>query len=408
VIDSRELNQKILNHELVSIRADILIVNASLLLKNHFLLIKNKRIFKILSESEYFQNFTKVSYYYQKNSVISTGFVNCHTHIELSFFNQKPDHTSFTEWISSIVADRNNYSIKEQKTAGFKAIENTMNHGTIAFGDISNSGILIKECLEKYPHIKHFIEVLSLQESRADKTYADCIEKFADLLENENVSLSPHAIYSVSKTLLSKLKNKNRLQSIHVDESESERQFLNQLTGEIRSFLETINVWDHSFNAYDSSPYAYIDQFGYLENCLLVHNLQLSNNDIKLLKVKKSKIVVCPRSNMYLHHKLPNISLMLKEGLEPALGTDSLASCDDLSILNEMKFLRYNYPELLNEEIYRMGTEYGAKHLSFNDLGSIELGKKAICNYFTFEVLSADPLSDLLNKDYLSLTVFGI
>lgn len=59
------------------------------------------------------------------------------------------------------------------------------------------------------------------------------------------------------------------------------------------------------------------------------------------------------------------------------LGTDSLASNDQLSILAEIKTLQQNFKDIALETLLKWATSNGAKALQMNDkLGSFEKGKQ--------------------------------
>jgi cytosine/adenosine deaminase-related metal-dependent hydrolase len=59
------------------------------------------------------------------------------------------------------------------------------------------------------------------------------------------------------------------------------------------------------------------------------------------------------------------------------LGTDSLASNWSLNILDEIKAIRKNFPEILLQEMLQWATINGARALQMDDeLGSFEKGKR--------------------------------
>jgi 5-methylthioadenosine/S-adenosylhomocysteine deaminase len=61
-----------------------------------------------------------------------------------------------------------------------------------------------------------------------------------------------------------------------------------------------------------------------------------------------------------------------------ALGTDSLASVDDLNMFHEMHAVRQLAPEVPARQILRSATLEGANTLGFGpELGSLEPGKRA-------------------------------
>ena len=69
--------------------------------------------------------------------------------------------------------------------------------------------------------------------------------------------------------------------------------------------------------------------------------------------------------------------MLVEEGCEIVIGTDSLASNASLSILEELKTLQYHFPDLSLEDLVRWGTDNGARALGKEDsFGRIVPGKK--------------------------------
>ena len=79
---------------------------------------------------------------------------------------------------------------------------------------------------------------------------------------------------------------------------------------------------------------------------------------------------LCPRSNRYISRLEPPVELLRRNGLNICLGTDSLASNDRLSVLEEMKLLSgVPLPELLG-----WATAGGASALGMDDMGRVAVG----------------------------------
>ena len=112
---------------------------------------------------------------------------------------------------------------------------------------------------------------------------------------------------------------------------------------------------------------------------LLVHNTFTEDSDIQRAGNYNGDVfwVFCPNANLYIENKLPDIPLFVKENQNIALGTDSLASNHQLSILEEMKTITKHFPEVSLSELIKWGTLNGAMALNMdNEIGSIEVGKK--------------------------------
>ena len=84
-----------------------------------------------------------------------------------------------------------------------------------------------------------------------------------------------------------------------------------------------------------------------------------------------------------------------------ALGTDSLASNPDLSILAEIRHLHRHHPDVPGEVLLRMATLSGAEALGWADeTGSLEAGKSADLVVVPLSAEAAgDPYQRLLESE---------
>src|SRR5260221_11657273 len=89
-----------------------------------------------------------------------------------------------------------------------------------------------------------------------------------------------------------------------------------------------------------------------------------------------SSVIYCPQTHAYFGHPPHPFRDLIRAGVNVALGTDSLASNPDLSILAEMRHLWEKYKgELPGETLLRMGTLAGATALGWaHQTGSLTVG----------------------------------
>jgi cytosine/adenosine deaminase-related metal-dependent hydrolase len=99
-------------------------------------------------------------------------------------------------------------------------------------------------------------------------------------------------------------------------------------------------------------------------NLVLVHNLYTDIETIRKVRNRNNLYwCLCPNSNLYIENKLPPVGLLIEEGCEIVIGTDSLASNSKLNILEELKTLHLNFPSLSLEELIKWATLNGARAL---------------------------------------------
>ena len=100
----------------------------------------------------------------------------------------------------------------------------------------------------------------------------------------------------------------------------------------------------------------------------MVHNTFSKEEDIT-----DNYYCTCPKANLYIENSLSDYSIFDTDKF--CVGTDSLASNNSLSILEELKVIQENSDFDLNT-LFKIACKNGADALGFSDLGTFEKGKK--------------------------------
>jgi len=95
----------------------------------------------------------------------------------------------------------------------------------------------------------------------------------------------------------------------------------------------------------------------------IVHGNYLDASEIECLAASGASVVYCPRSHAFFGHEPHPVQELLAAGVTVALGTDSLASNQSLSMLDELAFLHRARPDLEPVDLLRMATVNGARAL---------------------------------------------
>jgi cytosine/adenosine deaminase-related metal-dependent hydrolase len=322
------------------------------------------------------------------SGILVPGFVNTHCHLELSHLKGKiEEKTGIGGFIGKINQLRNQETENTEKAIQV-ADRKMWAAGTAAVGDISNSNLSIDTKKSSKIFYHTFIESFGFLPSRAERAfdYARFIQ-FQFKERNLANSIVPHSPYSVSKLLFEKIKAnaiaEKSILTIHNQESESESEFYSKGTGAILNHLQNnLGIDTSHWQPTGKSSLISILQFLPVENqLLLVHNTFTTKEDLnELRKIRATEntfFVLCPNSNLYIENRLPPVQLFKEENLNICLGTDSLASNHELSVLSEMITLQLNFPEITLEELFKLATLNGAKALQIDDkYGSFEVGKQ--------------------------------
>lgn len=310
---------------------------------------------------------------------ILPGFVNAHTHLDLTGSRSLcPPTPEFTQWLRQVIAFRRTRSPEHVQADIAEGIAECLRFGTTLIGDISSGGeswISLANCPCRSVV---FHEMLGLTKERAQQSWQLARQWLEATKSDEchRAGLSPHAPYSVLSTQYSVLGTQPYLIATHLGESEDELQLLRHHTGPFVDFLKKMNVWNEE---------------GLIQSCEQVvrelpHGIFVHCNylDPATPFLATQTVVVCPRTHAAFGH--PHHPFLTSqsgrgaggEGVRVALGTDSLASNPDLDILAEARFLRLHYPEVAPAAILRMLTLNGAEALGFADVtGSLTPGKSA-------------------------------
>lgn len=350
---------------------------------------KNGKILELIDTQGDFKEIANLEFY---NGVIVPGFVNAHCHLELSHLKNKiPQKEKLSNFVSHVVKLRDYVSEEEKIRTAQIADFQMINNGIIAVGDISNSEYSFQTKEKSKIHYHTFVEVFGLTEE-VSKSAFDYAEKIYNILINKNLAASiiPHAPYSVHPILFEKIKkhllfNKNIL-SIHNQESEEENLFFETQNGNLRNNFEQKYDLSYLKNHKGSSLEWIMNFLPNNQNTLLIHNTFSKEKDFEKAAnfFKKDNLfpVICPKSNLFIEDKIPPINWLKNYSL--CFGTDSLASNDKLSILDEMKTVRNYFPEITFEEILKWATQNGAKALNIEDkFGSLTVGKTSGINLIT-------------------------
>lgn len=316
------------------------------------------------------------------NGIIIPGFVNCHCHLELSHMKSSVEQGSgLGTFIENIRSNRDNSS--ENIVSHAEEADNEMcQAGVVLCADICNTSLSFG--IKRRSGIKYInlLEVFGIDPYKASRRIEE-IMKIAGIAEEMKLpySLVPHAAYSISLSLFRLLREKsenNTITSFHFMETAGEEIFLSDHSGPLMASYKHSGLVPDKLETVRSNSDAVLNEITHSGNLILVHNTFTDRQTIQKVSKRDNLFwCLCPNSNMYIEKKLPPLAMMLEEGCEIVIGTDSLASNNKLEILEELKTLQINFPSVSLEMLVYWATLNGAKALGHkNSFGIIEPGKK--------------------------------
>jgi aminodeoxyfutalosine deaminase len=321
--------------------------------------------------------------------ILSPGFINCHCHLELSHMKGMiPENTGMSDFVLAVVQQRH---LSEDRiyTAIDQAETEMLKNGIVAVGDICNNLYTIRQKHKGRLYYHNFIEASGFVPEIAAQRFrrsVDFFNGYAQLysMPVESNSIVPHAAYSVSKELFGQITSfpGNHILTMHNQEAKAEEELFMKKEGDFIRMYSGMNI-DISFfePTGNSSLRAVIPFFKKNQKLILVHNVTTSQADIDYLKENGESapsvfFCLCPNANLYIGNGLPDIETLANSGYPLVVGTDSLASNKQLSILEELKTLSH-YKLLKTEQLLKWSTLNGAKALEIDALyGSFDSGKQ--------------------------------
>jgi cytosine/adenosine deaminase-related metal-dependent hydrolase len=338
---------------------------------------------------------------------ILPGLVNAHTHLELSYLaGEVAPAGHFVEWIRRVMAARRRRpdpTSAEIVEGAQRGIQEALEFGTALVGDISNTLVTV-DLLDRTPlGGRVFYELIRFKPDDAAALVREASERVAAIGRRERLraSLAAHAPYSVAPAVFRAIRGMMQRDadarcSVHLSESRDEVEFIRSGEGPWRALLEELGSWDSTFLPPGSSPVEYLDTLGFLEpRVVVVHGVHMTAADLARLAARGVTLVTCPRSNRHTGAGVPPVARFYESGVRVAVGTDSLASCSDLNVFEELAAMRAVAPAVPAAALLESATVVGARALGFDDYGTIAPGQRG--RLLAVDV--PDPIADV--EEYL-------
>ena len=148
---------------------------------------------------------------------------------------------------------------------------------------------------------------------------------------------------------------------------------------------ETEKEHNECMERHGVTPVQYFEQMGIMDNpAYFAHCVWCTDKDLRIMAKKGATLVHNPSSNLKLGSGFARIPEALIAGVNVALGTDGVASNNNLNMFEEMHLAsllhkgKYQNPTLLTDtQVLDMATINGAKALGRPDTGCLKTGNKA-------------------------------
>lgn len=358
--------------------------------------VKKDKIKAVGKTFEILQKFPEARQKDFGEAVIMPGFVNCHSHLEITAMRGFLDDVDedFFSWLIRLTKARAGKLNDEdiEAAAIFGGLEG-VKAGVTCFGDIGRSGRAGFNALKKNGLRGTLFQEteFSPDNETASEDFKGLKERFLELKKTETslvkAGISPHAPYTVSRKLFEKITDYALAEdvkiSIHSSESDHEQNLMMRGEGFFSDLYKKEKIkWETP----KMSSIEYFSEIGVLRaKPILAHCVKVSEKDLDLIAESDSAIAHCPKSNAKFGHGVAPLAKFFEKNIRIGFGSDSMASNNICDILEEARFAallartRADENKFIDaEKIIETATIGGAKALGLEkEIGTLETGKQA-------------------------------
>ncbi|MEM2896435.1 MAG: amidohydrolase [Candidatus Bathyarchaeia archaeon] len=342
-----------------------------------------------------------------KDKIVIPGLINTHTHLYQNLLKGMTDSLTLVDWISEVLYPLSHVANEDLQAGRYDigyygalmAFLEMLRSGTTCFVGMDGPNPFIckaaKEIGIRGIHSLVMVDIWIPEDVRLP------VEKQVELskeiitkwhgAENGRIKcmIGPSTPFCCTEEFLlecKRISDKHNLWlNIHMSETEYEVKLIK--------------------DNYGKRPAEFLNDIGFLSPKLLaVHCVHLDEKEIRILKSKDVKVSHNPESNMKLASGIAPIIKMLNSGITVGLATDGSASNDNLDMFEAMRTAAFLHklstgnPRVISaQKVLEMATIDAARAIGLSDeVGSIEVGKKADITIINAKKASLQPIHDVV------------
>ncbi len=338
---------------------------------------------------------------------ILPGFINAHTHLELTSFEGRIPRQPLWTWFDELLKLIRMSDFSSMGPDAVRAgADQSLRAGVTCVADVSRTGMNLAALRDSPIRKVCFLELISgaiLPPNDAESLEVAVTQALTQQMNDTlRIGISPHAPYTVTKSDLqsaARLAREQRLPlMIHFLETTEEADWLAG-HGDLSSYLLARKL-PTAHEPPPTNAAAFLEDSNLLPTKpILAHVNYPTAGLISRLAQSAASVAYCPRAHHYFGHSPHRWREMLAAGVNVCLGTDSLASNESLSILDEMRFMARQDTPIESSVLLRMATSNSAKALDMSDvIGDLRPGLFA--DFVTIPCdNSSAPLDHILKDD---------
>ena len=312
------------------------------------------------------------------DKIMIPGFYNAHAHVPMSILRGYGENLNLSDWLHKKI-----FPFEAKLTANDVYWATLLGSAeALKFGIVCNNDMYkeLGAMCKAYDEVKIKANVNDAAVCFDDRGFKDlsCYPKSLELMKEYNnknngriqVEFGLHAEYTstekIARTLAEACKEHNSPVHVHVAETAFEVEECKKRHKGLTpvEYLASVGIFDVRSTA--------------------AHCVHINENDARILKEKNVTIATCPLSNLKLASGIMPAKLALDSGINIAVGTDGVASNNNLNYLEDVKYYALLHkgttfdPTLITPaQALHASTRAGALATGRNNCGFIKEGMQA-------------------------------
>jgi 5-methylthioadenosine/S-adenosylhomocysteine deaminase len=311
--------------------------------------------------------------------VIMPGMVNAHTHLSMTMLRSIADDIEASSWLPVIWAIEAHLKPETVYAGAMLGIAEMIASGTTCFNDHYFMMEQVARATAETGMRAHLAEaILENRDAKKGRRELEDGGRFAAEWNGKadgriTTRMGPHALYTCSTALIVRAREVANQLGVGIHMHVAESKFEMSLVSKKDKAGET--------------SVQHLDALGVLKSDFaLAHGLTINEKDMDILIRRGVGIAHCPQAYAKVGGwPFPSVDKWMKAGISVGLGTDGVASNNNLDLFDEMRFatlVRKLFAKdgtvLPARQVIRMATINGAKMLNAEkEIGSLEAGKRA-------------------------------
>ncbi len=367
------INQTIFKHAII-----YTVDMADTIIPDGALVVQGDRIAAVGPNDQVSAEFPRAHVIDARDRVLLPGLINTHTHLSMTMLRSIADDIEAVKWLPVIWAVEKHLSDETVRAGAMLGIAEMIASGTTTFNDHYFRMAQVAEAVAESGIRADLAQaILENRNKRKGRRELEAGEEFAREWSGKadgriRTRLGPHALYTCSTELVAASREAaDRIgvgMHMHVAESALEMKLVGK-------------------KALGPTSVQHLEALGILgPDFVIAHGLTIDETDMRILCERSVGIAHCPQAYGKVGgYPWPAVDTWLQAGIHVGVGTDGVASNNNLDLFDEMRFATMvrklqarDGTVLPARQMIRMATIEGAHVLGLSDqIGSLEVGKKA-------------------------------